>query len=216
MRVGAHLLREFRRRVHGRVDLSSQRGLGRSEDVDHLTEADVSDDHHVDIAPLAQLVSGRGTVDERGGDSAAERPQGVTNHRGDPAGLRHQRRELRIDGRGSIRLKEDLVAAPLPGEDTGGRQGGQLALRGPFGRAGPPKELPKIEGLVRMCEQPSQQLPTGRAEEHQPGVQASIGNHIDYDCNLYGHNRNHSGYDRPLTTRSSLPRSSMTLTATWR
>jgi hypothetical protein len=60
-----------------------------------------------------------------------------------------------------------------------------------------------------MTEQPAQHQPAGTAEQHNGRVACT---HFSYDCTNFSYAVNSAAF----TTSSSLPRSSMTLTATCR
>jgi len=58
----------------------------------------------------------------------------------------------------------------------------ELLRHGARGRAADPDQLADVKRLVRVSEEPAQQLPPGLAEEDSSGVGDQRRTHIAYDC----------------------------------
>ncbi len=77
--------------------------------------------------------------------------------------------ELSEDRRLRVGLIEDLVAPGVAPEDAGCRQFFEVSGYGALGDSGEPDELPDIEGLVRVGEEPPEKPPAGLSKEHRRG-----------------------------------------------
>lgn len=88
---------------------------------------------------------------------------------GQSCGLAEDALELSEDRRLRVGLIEDLVAPCVAPEDAGGRQLFEVSRNGTLGDSGEPDELPDIEGLVRVGEEPPEKPPAGLSKEHRRG-----------------------------------------------
>jgi len=86
---------------------------------------------------------------------------------GQSRGLDEDALERSEDRRPRINLIEDLVAPGVATEDAGGRQLFQVSGYGALGDPGEPDELPDVEGLVRVSEEPPEKPPARLPEEHR-------------------------------------------------
>lgn len=88
---------------------------------------------------------------------------------GQSRGVDEDALELSEDRRLRVGLIEDLVAPGVAPEDAGGRQLFEVSRYGALGDSGEPDELPDIEGLVRVGEEPPEKPPAGLSKEHRRG-----------------------------------------------
>jgi len=105
---------------------------------------------------------------------------------GQSRGLDEDALELSEDRRLRVGLIEDLVAPCVAPEDAGGRQLFEVSRYGALGDSGEPDELPDIEGLVRVGEEPPEKPPAGLSKEHRRGPAdaetLSYRTHFEDDC----------------------------------
>ena len=214
MVTGLNLPGELVRRVDDGIDLASQGPVRCSQRVHNFPERYVADNQQVDIAVSLKFVPGSRTKDEGGANPLRNRGQALANHTDRTGGFHQQRLELFENRRCAIDLKIDLPTVRGALQDAGVRQRVQLTLGGSLGGTGLPQDLPDVKRFVRMPEQPGQQ-PTARpAEEDVRRLRSGCRNHFGYVCTQFGYDCQ-APWPSPLTTSSSLPRSSMTLTAIW-
>jgi hypothetical protein len=75
--------------------------------------------------------------------------------------------KLSEDRRLRVSLIEDLVAPGVTTENAGGRQLFEVSRYGALCDCGEPDELPDIEGLVRVSEEPPEKPPAGLSKERR-------------------------------------------------
>ena len=88
---------------------------------------------------------------------------------GQSRGLGEDVLELSEDRRLRVDLIEDLVAPGVAPEDAGGRQLLEVSRYGALGDSGEPDELPDVEGLVGVGEEPPEKPPACLSKEHRRG-----------------------------------------------
>jgi len=105
---------------------------------------------------------------------------------GQSRGLDEDALELSEDRRLRVGLIEDLVAPGVAPENAGGRQLFQVSRYGALCDSGETDELPDIEGLVRVGEEPPEKPPAGLSKEHRRGpaaVETLVRRtHFEYYC----------------------------------
>jgi hypothetical protein len=127
----------------------------------------------------SRLLISRGFVRPEGFQSSS-RLVGRSGGPGEDALERSEDRRLRVG------LIEDLVAPGVAPEDAGGRQLFEVSRYGALGGSGEPDELPDIEGLVGVGEEPPEKPPAGLSKEHRRGpadVETLFNRtHFEYYC----------------------------------
>jgi hypothetical protein len=156
---------EFRRRVNGWIDISSDPVLCCCQRAHNILKRCVPDDQQVDVTGGAEFTAGSGAEHESDLHAFTEWFEGLAEHVGEPGSLREQSLQLRKDRRLAIGLEIDLPALNRAEQQSGGSQLLQLALYGANGGSGVARDLAKIVRFVGVTEQPAEDTPPRTAEQ---------------------------------------------------
>jgi len=185
--AGPNLVPELRGRIDGGIDVATQTPLRRGQGVRHRGEGDVAHHEDIDVAVAAQLIACRRAEDEGHEDAVRQGHQGLPDDVDDSGRLQQERIQLGEDGALAIRLEIDVSSLYGAPENSSLDEQLQLALYGSLGGARLPHDLPKIEPLVGMTEEPGQDQPARTAKEDRGRVSGAT---------LRDRPRTHIAYDR--------------------
>lgn len=152
-------------RVDDGIDLAAEGRLCSGQRRDDLAKGRCSDHEQVHVAGRSKPAARGRSVDEGDGYSIRQREKGSSHLIDESRGLREDALQLFEDRRRGVGLVEDLISSDRAPKNPRGGELLELSRNGPDRGAADPDQLPDVEGLIGMREEPAQHLPSGLSEE---------------------------------------------------
>lgn len=139
------------------------------ECIGRFTEFDITQHQNIDIARGPQRACSEGAINAGIADLVDQRGQGRAKQVRRAHRLFQERAKNIKNGRGTVRLIEDLPAPPVRPHQSYAFQGSKLALSGACAGAGQARELAEVKGLLLPGKQKRQQLTAPSSKEQLRG-----------------------------------------------
>jgi hypothetical protein len=141
---------ELVRRVDARVDRAPQRFLRGRERFDNFSEADIADDHQIDVAAGALVTAGDRAVNESGTNPIAQRLQRLAQHVRHACRLLEDVAQVLVDRAFGIGLELHLIAHRLAKKNARIGEAIELAEQGARRLADDARDLAHVQRGLRM------------------------------------------------------------------